>query len=301
METLVEVTEHPAAALMPAMSDDEYAALRADVDAHGLLVPIVLHEGKVLDGRHRLRACRELGIEPRYETFAGDDPLAYVVATNLHRRHLTAAQRAALAVEILPTLEEAARKRQAALAGTRPNGTPDLGAKLHEGSGRAGGDTRTLGAKLRTPSSRSDEAVASLTGASGRYVSEAKRINAAAPDVLDAVKGGRLDMATAKAAAKLPEAERAKLLTGLDTTTATARKEARREIEHAARTVNRPTAAHAEAPPQRCDIRLRCWGLPEAKSSGDDVVGDSGEHLAVAEGICPEPEQRFSDVHPHLS
>ena len=74
--------------------------------------------------------------------------------------------------------------------------------------------------------------------------------------MLRAVKGGRLDMATAKAAAKLPEAERAKLLPGLDTTTATARKEARREIEHAARTVNRPTAAYAGASPERCDIRL---------------------------------------------
>ena len=242
METLADLTEHPASGLMPAMADDEYNDLLADIASNGLLVPIVLHEGKVLDGRHRLRACRELGLEPRYEDYAGDDPLAYVVATGLRRRHLTAAQRAALAVEVLPMLEEAARKRQAAAGG---------------GSGRAGGDTRTLTAILpEALAGESRQHAATLTGASPRYVGEAKRIAQQAPDVLAAVKGGHLDLATAKAAAKLPEAERAKLLPGLDTTTASARKDARRKIEHAARTVNRPTAAYAGASPERCDIRL---------------------------------------------
>ena len=104
---------------------------------------------------------------------------------------------------------------------------------------------------------------ARLTGSSPLYVAEAKRINAEAPDVFAAVKGGHFDLATGRAAAKLPEAVRDDLLPRISTATATARKEARREIEHNARTADRPTSAHAEAPPQHCDIRLRRWGLPE--------------------------------------
>jgi hypothetical protein len=43
---------HPAAALLPLMDVDgpKFGELVADTAAHGLLQPIVLHEGKILDG-----------------------------------------------------------------------------------------------------------------------------------------------------------------------------------------------------------------------------------------------------------
>lgn len=83
---------HEAANLFPMMIGDDYTALRDDIKANGLLEPIVIYDGKILDGRNRYTACLDLGIEPRYEAFEGTDPVAYVISKNLHRRHLTKEQ-----------------------------------------------------------------------------------------------------------------------------------------------------------------------------------------------------------------
>jgi len=91
---------HPAAELFPAMEAAEFGELVEDVRARGLLEPIVLYGGAVLDGRHRYRACLEAGVEPRFETYEGDDPLGYVTARNLRRRHLSANQRALIAARL---------------------------------------------------------------------------------------------------------------------------------------------------------------------------------------------------------
>jgi ParB-like chromosome segregation protein Spo0J len=57
------ISSHPAADLFPFMSDDELAELAVDIRAHGLLEPIVLLDGLVLDGRNRLRACEAAGVD----------------------------------------------------------------------------------------------------------------------------------------------------------------------------------------------------------------------------------------------
>ena len=46
----------------------------------------MIHEGLILDGRNRYRACEAAGIEPRFREFDGDDPLA---SLNVHRRSLS--------------------------------------------------------------------------------------------------------------------------------------------------------------------------------------------------------------------
>ncbi len=48
---------HELASQFPLMSDLEYEALRQDIANNGLNEPLILFEGKILDGRNRYRAC----------------------------------------------------------------------------------------------------------------------------------------------------------------------------------------------------------------------------------------------------
>jgi ParB-like chromosome segregation protein Spo0J len=104
--------------LLPKMSDEEFAALKASIKTEGQLYPIVSNEDlEVLDGHHRFRACVELGIEPDFEVRKFEDKLLekkFVIETNLRRRHLNNFQFVELGVPLLEIEKELAKKRQTA-------------------------------------------------------------------------------------------------------------------------------------------------------------------------------------------
>jgi len=88
---------HPAADAFPLLGGAEYATLRDDIAAHGLRMPVVLTpDGQLLDGRNRLRACEELGVDPATVVYEGE-PVAFVVSLNIARRHLNENQRGMVA------------------------------------------------------------------------------------------------------------------------------------------------------------------------------------------------------------
>lgn len=87
---------HPLCTLFPRMDGTEYESLKADIKANGLRQPIVLHEGMILDGGNRYRACMDVGIEPEFVAFEGGNLVSFVLSANLHRRHMTAGQQAAI-------------------------------------------------------------------------------------------------------------------------------------------------------------------------------------------------------------
>lgn len=92
---------HELSSLFPLITGDDFALMTKDIEANGQREPIVLFGGKILDGRNRYRACRELEIEPLTEEYTGDDPLGLVLSLNMHRRQLTVAQRAIVAAEMI--------------------------------------------------------------------------------------------------------------------------------------------------------------------------------------------------------
>ncbi|MDB5853263.1 MAG: Transcriptional activator adenine-specific methyltransferase-like protein [Herminiimonas sp.] len=89
---------HPLCSLFPPMSGWEFDSLKSDIAANGLRQPITVHRCLILDGGNRYRACLELGIKPTFAEFAHAERemLAFVLSSNLHRRHLTTGQHAAI-------------------------------------------------------------------------------------------------------------------------------------------------------------------------------------------------------------
>ncbi|MCM2544867.1 ParB N-terminal domain-containing protein [Burkholderia glumae] len=102
---MIELDLHPLCALFPRLEGVEFDALKADIAANGQRAPIVIHDGQILDGGNRYRACVELGIEPVTTPFDGADLLAYVLSLNLHRRHLSPGQQAAIVAAATDWLE----------------------------------------------------------------------------------------------------------------------------------------------------------------------------------------------------
>ncbi len=102
--------------LLPQMSEEEFAELKASIKSEGQHYPIIVNEDlEVLDGHHRYRACTELGIEPDFEVRRFEDKLLekkFVIEANLRRRHLNNFQLVELAVPLLEIEKALAKKRR---------------------------------------------------------------------------------------------------------------------------------------------------------------------------------------------
>jgi N6-adenosine-specific RNA methylase IME4/ParB-like chromosome segregation protein Spo0J len=84
--------------LFDPLPDDDYQRLKDDIAERGILVPVELDEtGAILDGHHRIRIAKELGIKD-YPTLVRvglteEQKRCHVRALNILRRHLTKEQR----------------------------------------------------------------------------------------------------------------------------------------------------------------------------------------------------------------
>lgn len=167
---------HPYCLAIPEMAEQEFQELKGDIAGSGLLEPIVLFNGQILDGRHRYRACLELGIEPWFKEFDGPDSLLdYVVSINLRRRHLSESQRA-MAMARLCKLER-------------------------------GGDRRSQDFKVPIGTLKNTTEAANKAGVGEQTMKRAMRVDRkGTPELVEAVKKGDVSVsAAAKVVETLPD------------------------------------------------------------------------------------------------
>jgi len=89
---------HEITNLHPVQTEEEYMAMKHSIEEQGQLVPVYTYRGKVVDGRHRVKAMKELGLKEIKATALNPvltltDLKRKVVASDL-RRSKTAAQKA---------------------------------------------------------------------------------------------------------------------------------------------------------------------------------------------------------------
>src|SRR6266849_2246197 len=146
---------HPVAKMFPTIGAKEMKELKADIEARGIVVPILVNKDKdtILDGRNRYNIAYELGLgdgNVPMEVFKGKDEEipGEIIARNILRRHLTDDQRVQLVQQIRgPQIEKEAAERMKA-------GHPSL--KSDEGRGRA---SERLAAEAKTTRHQAEQAI----------------------------------------------------------------------------------------------------------------------------------------------
>ena len=166
---------HEAAFLFPPMQEQEYAELKEDIRKNGLQMPILTYKGKVVDGRHRLRACIELGIEPRFEELQATDDSIMEIAfgINFHRRNLDSGAKAMAAAMLTNS---------------------------------------SVGTNQHTAGAVSQQKVANDFGISVDSILRAKKVlKNGIPELVEAVSSGRLNVSSASKLAELAKEDQEQL------------------------------------------------------------------------------------------
>ena len=176
---MMELLRHPLSSAFPNMNAEEFTLLIDDIRTNGLREMGYTLDGMVLDGWHRYRACIEAGKPFRCDEYRSNDPVAFVLSKNAHRRHLTAGQRAEAVVRCAEWAKSGRPKTEK-------------------------GDTKS-------PPAQTVSQMAKAANVDERTVQRAKVAHEAG--LGDAVRDGKISVNRAAEIAKLPERERAAVIT----------------------------------------------------------------------------------------
>jgi hypothetical protein len=204
--------DHPYSQIFPMMESDDRQRLRDSLEVNGQLAPVVLYEGKILDGRNTSEVLiDELKIEPRYVQYEalpkeerGNSPLEFVMARNHDRRHLSKSQLAAVAAESLPFFEELAKQR-ASHNGEKQDGARD---PLSQETGHDDADESQARGGGKKKSGKVTAAAGKAFGISPRQVERAKALQKKDPKKFKAVKEGKLKLTKAERDEKKAKSKR---------------------------------------------------------------------------------------------
>lgn len=98
---------HPLTQLIPERAEQD--SLAFDIAQSGPREPIVLYEGKVIEGRVRQRACLSVDVQPQYKDWvliADGDVLDWMVRRHVASHDLSELEKIALVASILPSYRE---------------------------------------------------------------------------------------------------------------------------------------------------------------------------------------------------
>ena len=185
---VVEYEFHEYANIFELMPSADFSALVEDIRKNGQKLPIVLYEGKILDGRNRYIACREAGVIPKFVEWDGVGLATdFVWSLNGPRRHLEGGAKQLAAGRYAIAREAEARERQ------KKVGTANL-----TGKSLTNGDDCNYG--------KSVDKAAEKFGVPARTVSRAtKVIKEGAPELVSAVNDNKVSVSAAAEIATLPK------------------------------------------------------------------------------------------------
>lgn len=222
---------HPFADEFPLVEGEEFDELVRSVKEHGLREPIVVsHDRTVLiDGRNRFRACEAAGVDAVFEAlperYTEAMILDFIADKNIHTRHLSAGQRALVAVAYERRYAEATKTGRPGYTPEQiANGERETSADRHQlftdgddpaqrgtdgrGLPITGSEITEITHAVTSYQRRSATKAAKKVGASGRAVARAKAVERDAPDLADDVRKGTLTLD--KAYKQTRDRERAK-------------------------------------------------------------------------------------------
>jgi hypothetical protein len=210
--------------MFPLMSPDELKALGEDIKKNGMRVPIVFWsenkdtEFAVLDGRNRLDAAELVGVKVfevredkahrteirvphRYLFGSGNfrdvidgssataDAYEFVLSANVHRRHLTTAQRIELVEKVLKANPHMSSRRAAKLAGVSPTTGVKARNKLEQSGDVSTVDTSVDTRGRRQPAHKSaTRSTVALTKHLSTVDNCARNVRAVVCEVMDAIE-----------------------------------------------------------------------------------------------------------------
>ena len=127
---------HELANLLPMIDDANFANLKVDIEKNGILEPILLFEGRILDGRNRYRAAKEVGrlSSGKFKMFEGSyaEAEAYVFSTNFLRRQMSAAQKQDVIFKMIAKYPNESIRQIAKRCGTSHSYVQKIKDKLNE-------------------------------------------------------------------------------------------------------------------------------------------------------------------------
>lgn len=191
---------HPAARLFPEMGEDDLRELYESVKVNGVRSPLQFFEGKLLDGRNRVRAALMAGLDvanlPRRNLSPDTDPFQYAWDANCERLNYAPKTKADIAVKIAEASGELARLRAGAAARANASRSEKAKAQIAEqprdgaGKVRPGGAPRDARPGLPPPPRKIAKEIAEKAGVSTRTAERALRRRREGPEALDGVADG---------------------------------------------------------------------------------------------------------------